>query len=60
MPILNIVSTKKMMKILRFLGFELIRIKGSHLFSLIQSQKEARPFPFIKMKIWGLALSKKY
>ena len=32
MPKLNIISTKKMMKILKLLGFELIRTKGSHHF----------------------------
>lgn len=34
MPKLNIISAKKMIKILMLLGFELARIKGSHHFFL--------------------------
>ncbi|MFH1402318.1 MAG: type II toxin-antitoxin system HicA family toxin [Patescibacteria group bacterium] len=32
MPKLNIISAKKMIKILKLLGFELARVKGSHYF----------------------------
>ncbi len=34
MPKLNIIPAKKMIKILKFLGFKLTRIKGSHRFFL--------------------------
>lgn len=42
---LNIISTKKMIKILRVLGFELIRSKGSHHFFLNKENGKTTVIP---------------
>lgn len=42
---LNIISAKKMLKILRVLGFELIRSKGSHHFFLNKNNNKTTVIP---------------
>lgn len=42
---LNIISAKKMIKILRVLGFDLIRSKGSHYFFLNKTNNKTTVIP---------------
>ena len=42
---LNIISAKRMIKILRILGFELIRSKGSHHFFLNENNNKTTVIP---------------
>lgn len=45
---LNLISGKKMVKILKFLGFEELRIKGSHHFFFNSNTKKTATVPIHK------------
>lgn len=58
MPVLNIISTKKMIKILTFLGFDLIRVKGSHHFFFNPETKRSTVIPIHRNEDLGVGIIK--
>ncbi len=58
MPKLNIISTKKMIKILKFLGFELLRKKGSHHFFINYKNKRTTTIPVHSNEDLGVGILK--
>lgn len=58
MPKITPVSAKKMFKILRVLGFDLLRVKGSHHFFLNQSSGKTTSVPFHTREELGIGLVK--
>jgi len=58
MPKLVPVSAKKMFKILQTLGFELVRVKGSHHFFLNQRTSKTTTVPFHAGEDLGVGLIK--
>lgn len=58
MTILNVISAKKMMKILRVLGFELVRIKGSHHFFFNSVTKKTTTIPVHANEDLGVGIIK--
>ncbi len=58
MPKITPVSAKKMFKILRALGFDLVRVKGSHHFFLNQTNGKTTSVPFHAREELGIGLIK--
>lgn len=58
MPKITPVSAKKMFKILRALGFNLVRVKGSHHFFLNQASGKTTSIPFHAREELGIGLIK--
>jgi predicted RNA binding protein YcfA (HicA-like mRNA interferase family) len=58
MPKLNPVSGKQMMKVLRALGFELMRVKGSHHYFLHPLTKKTASVPVHRNETLGIGLLK--
>lgn len=58
MPKLHPISGKRMIKILHILGFELMRIKGSHHFFLNHQSKKTATVPLHANEVLGIGLLK--
>ena len=58
MPKLNVLPAKKMIKILKKLDFELIRIKGSHHFFFNSKTNKTTVIPLHNNKILSLGILK--
>jgi predicted RNA binding protein YcfA (HicA-like mRNA interferase family) len=58
MPKLNPISGKQMMKLLQLLGFNLIRIKGSHHYFFHPQTKKTASVPVHRNEALGIGLLK--
>ncbi len=58
MPQLNLLTSKKIIKILLFLGFKEIRIKGSHHFFFNQDTKKTATVPVHGNEYLGIGILK--
>ena len=58
MPKLNLISTKKMVKILKYLGFELLRNKGSHHFFFNKDSGKTTVIPIHSTETLGIGILK--
>ncbi len=58
MPKLNIISAKKMIKILKLLGFKLLRKKGSHHFFINYKTKKTTVIPLHSNEDLGVGILK--
>ena len=58
MPKLVPVTPRRMIKILKYLGFEEIRIKGSHHFFINQISKKSTTIPVHSNEVLGIGILK--